>query len=187
LNEERIGRLAALEARAGAATLEDVLHAMFAPAMRWIFDDPDRARFLGHVQASPDPRIRALHREHFRPLVERLGEAVRRRLPAHVRPVEMVCRFYFVLGAGLITALNSEEMARVARERFGPAETPDEEDLVNEIVAFCAAGLRAGSSRRTTARNPLPRARKGRTAAASIRGTETPGRAGRPRAGRDRP
>jgi hypothetical protein len=49
-------------------------------------------------------------------------------------------------------------MAQFARERFGPEAVPDADSLVDEIVAFCAAGLETRSSR---ARRRSPR-RRGR-------------------------
>jgi AcrR family transcriptional regulator len=143
LNAERLRLLAEVEARGRAATLEDVLRAFYPPAMRWIFMHPDRARLLAHIQASPNEAIRALHRSHFMALVPRLVEAIQTRLPGRLRPAQRVCRFYFVLGAGLMMALHWAEVARVARTRFGPAGVPDPEVLSEEIVAFCAAGLRA--------------------------------------------
>jgi AcrR family transcriptional regulator len=148
LNAERLRLLALTEARGRSATLEDVLRAFYPPAMRWIFEHPDRARLLAHIQASPNDTIRALHRKHFMEIVPRFAEAIQARLPRHLGPAQRVCRFYFVLGSGLMMSLHWAEVARVGRERFGPAGVPDVEVLSDEIVAFCAAGLRAPPDRR---------------------------------------
>ncbi len=158
LNEERLRLLGAVEARGKAASLEDVLRAMFAPAVRWIFERPDRARLLAHVQASPDPKIRTLHREHFRDLVDRFGTAVWSRVPRRVTPSALVFRLFFVLGAGLVTNLHWADMARAAREVAGAV--PDAEELVDEIVAFGAAGLRAAPGRRRAKARRAGSARK---------------------------
>lgn len=158
LNEERGKLLDEIEARGDAATLEDVLRAFFAPAGRWIFTRPDLAQLLAHMHGSPNPDIRAMHRRHFGDVVERFAEALAARLPAHVTPMQRVCRFFFTLGASLITSASGAEIAQVARDRLGPEAVPDADSLVEEIVAFCAAGLRARSSR---ARRRPPR-RRGR-------------------------
>ena len=152
LNEERIRLLDEIDAGGKAAALEDVLRAFFGPAGRWIFTRPDLARLLAHMQGSPNPEIRAMHRRHFGDVVERFAEALTARLPAHVTPMQRVCRFFFTLGTGLITSASGADMAQVARERFGPAAVPDADSLVEEIVAFCAAGLRADSRTRRKAR-----------------------------------
>lgn len=178
LNEHRMLLLDAVEARGDAATLEDVLRAMFAPAVRWIFERPDRARLLAHAQASPDPRIRAMHRAHFRGLLDRFGAALQRTVPAHVTPLDLVHRGFFVLGAGLVTALHAGEMSRIARERFGPAGVPGERELVDEIVVFCAAGLRARRPSRAggaaIAARRGPRGDTPRPRGARIRGGRVP-------------
>lgn len=147
LNEERNRLLAEIEARGRAATLEDVLRAFFGPAGRWIFARPDLARLLAHMQGSPNPEIREMHRRHFGDVVERFARALAARLPARVTPMQVVCRLFFTLGAGLVTSASGVDMAQVARDRFGPGAVPDAEALVDEIVAFCAAGLRAEASR----------------------------------------
>ncbi len=159
LNEERARLLDEIDARGESATLEDVLRAFFGPAGRWIYTRPDLARLLAHMQGSPNPDIRAMHRRHFGDVVERFAEALAARLPARVTPMQRVRRFFFTLGAGLITSASGADMAQVARERFGPGAVPDANALVEEIVAFCAAGLRARETSRAR-REARPRARK---------------------------
>ncbi len=154
LNEHRLLLLEEVEARGVRATVEDVLRAMFAPGIRWLFEQPERARLLAQLQVSPDPKLRALHRQHFGAVIERFAEALGRAVPAHVGGRDLVCRFTFVLGAGQATALHAAEMARVARERLGPEAVPGERDWVDQIVAFCAAGLRAEVGRAAAATPP---------------------------------
>ncbi len=158
LNEERARLLDEVEARGKAASVEDVLRAFFAPAGRWVFARPDLARLFAHLMGSPNPDIRAMHRRAFGDVVERFAKALVARLPAHVTPMQLVCRFFFTLGTSLITSANGAEMAQFARDRFGPEAVPDADSLVDEIVAFCAAGLETRSSR---ARRRSPR-RRGR-------------------------
>jgi AcrR family transcriptional regulator len=158
LNEERARLLDEVEARGKAASVEDVLRAFFAPAGRWFFARPDVARLFAQLMGSPNPDIRAMHRRAFGDVAERFAEALAGRLPAHVTPMQLVCRFFFTLGTSLITSANGAEMAQFARERFGPEAVPDADSLVDEIVAFCAAGLETRSSR---ARRRSPR-RRGR-------------------------
>ena len=158
LNEERARLLDEVEARGKAASVEDVLRAFFAPAGRWVVARPDLARLFAHMMGSPNPDIRAMHRRAFGDVVGRFAEALAGRLPAHVTPMQLVCRFFFTLGTSLITSANGAEMAQFARERFGPEAIPDADSLVDEIVAFCAAGLESRSSR-SRRRSPRRRGR----------------------------
>jgi AcrR family transcriptional regulator len=154
LNEHRLLLFEEVEARGARATVEDVLRAMFAPGIRWLFERPERARLLAQLQVSTDPKLRALHRRHFDALIRRFAKALRRTVPGHVGERDLVCRFTFVLGAGQATALHAAEMARIARERLGPDAVPGERDWIDQIVAFCAAGLRAEVGREPAASMP---------------------------------
>jgi AcrR family transcriptional regulator len=158
LNEERARLLDEVEARGKAASVEDVLRAFFAPAGRWVVARPDLARLFAHMMGSPNPDIRAMHRRAFGDVVGRFAEALAGRLPAHVTPMQRVCRFFFTLGTSLIISANGAEMAQFACERFGPEAVPDADSLVDEIVAFCAAGLETRSSR-SRRRSPRRRGR----------------------------
>jgi AcrR family transcriptional regulator len=158
LNEERARLLDEVEARGKAASVEDVLRAFFAPAGRWVVAQPDLRRLFAQMMCSPNPDIRAMHRRAFGDVVGRFAEALAGRLPAHVTPMQLVCRFFFTLGTSLITSANGAEMAQFARERFGPEAVPDADSLVDEMVAFCAAGLETRSSR-SRRRSPRRRGR----------------------------
>jgi AcrR family transcriptional regulator len=143
LNERRLLLLEEVEARGDRATVEDVLRALFAPGIRWLFEQPDRARLLAQLQTSNDPKLRALHRRHFDAPLQRFAEAMVRTLAPRLGPREFVCRFTFAHGALQAVYRHGFEVARLAHERLGPDAAPSERDWVDQIVAFCAAGLRA--------------------------------------------
>jgi AcrR family transcriptional regulator len=183
LNERRVLLLEEVEARGPRASVEDVLRAMFAPGIRWLFEQPRRARLVAQLQASTDPRLRALHRQHFEPLIERFAQALVRTVDPRLGARDFVCRFTFVLGAGQATAFHAAEMMRIARQRFGAEAVPGERDFVEQIVAFCAAGLRAEVARSSPAATPPGRGkgREGgarRGAASGDQGPGAPGRGG---------
>jgi len=143
LNDRRLQLLEALEARGDRATAEDVLRALFAPSIRWLFEHPDRARLLAQLQTANDPRLRALHRQHFDAPLQRFAEALVRTVTPRLGPRAFVCRFTFAHGALQAAYRLAFDVARLARERLGPDAVPGERDWVEQIVAFCAAGLRA--------------------------------------------
>ncbi len=145
LEERRLLLLEEVEARGDRATLEDVLRALFAPGVRWLYEQPDRARVLAQLQTATDPKLRALHRRHFDAPLQRFAEAMVRTIEPHLGPMEFVCRFTFAHGALQAVYRHGLEVARIANERLGPGAVPSEADWVAQIVAFCAAGLRATS------------------------------------------
>lgn len=143
LNERRLLLLEEVEARGDRATVEDVLRALFAPSIRWLFEQPERARLLAQLQTANDPKLRALHRQYFDAPLQRFAEAMVRTVVPRLEPLEFVARFTFAHGALQAVYRHGLEVARLARERLGPSAVPGERDWVEQIVAFCAAGLRA--------------------------------------------
>lgn len=144
ITEERIRRLAEVEARGRAATLEDVLRAYYGhPSPGWMEEYPDYARLVGQLQFSPNPRVRQIVRGVVRDAFTPLAAALGARVPAGLAPARWTCRFYFVLGVGSFASLMFPDMARSAAKRYGPGAALDARTLVDEIVRFCAAGLRA--------------------------------------------
>jgi len=143
LNERRLLLLEEVEARGDRATVEDVLWALFAPSIRWLFEHPDRALLLSQLQTATDPKLRALHRRHFDAPLQRFAEALVRTVTPRLGPREFVCRFTFAHGALQAAYRLAFEVARLSRERLGEDAVPDERDWVDQIVAFCAAGMRA--------------------------------------------
>ena len=143
LNERRLLLLDEVEARGNRATVEDVLRALFAPGIRWLFEQPDRARLLAQLQTATDPKLRALHRRYFDAPLQRFAEAIVRTVNPRLGPLEFVCRFTFANGALHADYRLAFDVARLTRERLGPDAVPAERDWVEQIVAFCAAGLKA--------------------------------------------
>jgi AcrR family transcriptional regulator len=162
LDEERQRLLAEVEARGDRATVEDVLRALFAPGVRWLYAEPDRARLLAQLQTSNDPALRAMHTRHFDAPLQRFAEALVRTTTPHLGPREFVARFTLAHGALQAVYRHGLEVARIARERLGPGAVPSEADWIDELVAFCAAGFRAKVANPTEAPPPPGAARSPR-------------------------
>jgi AcrR family transcriptional regulator len=143
LNERRLLLLHEVEARGERATIEDVLRALFAPSIRWLFEQPERARLLAQLQTARDPKLRALHRQYFDAPLQKFAEAMVRVISPHLEPMQFVSRFTFANGALHAIYRHGLEVATLARKRLGPTAVPSERDWVEQIVLFCAAGLRA--------------------------------------------
>lgn len=146
LNERRLLLLEEAEARGEQTTIQDVLRALFAPSIRWLFEQPERARLLAQLQTANDPKLRALHRQYFDAPLQRFAEAMVRTIVPRPGPMEFVTRFTFAHGALQAVYRHGLEVARLAHQRLGPEAVPTERDWVDQIVAFCAAGLTASIS-----------------------------------------
>lgn len=143
LVEELLRGLDEVDARGSDATLEDVLRAYFAPLARWMTDEPRFGRILAQLHASPSPDVQAMGREALRGVVQRLGEAVLKRLPGPADPKQLFLRFYLVVGGPSFLSSTWEHVRRSARRHLG-AETVLEPDwIAEELVIYTAAGLRA--------------------------------------------
>lgn len=143
LNARRIALLEALETAhplPGPLALEDVLRAFVTPVFELLVEEPNAAWLMAHVHSSYDDKLRKWYFDLFVPLVLRFQPAYLRALPA-LPPAVGWARMQFVWGAMMYL------LVRAQRSRTLGASAPPElpaPQLIDEWVAFCAAGLRAG-------------------------------------------
>ena len=143
LSEERIRRFDELEARPGdpGYTVRDALRAFIAPAIREIERAPHFARFLGQIQSTLDESLRAFFAENLAESLRRFSRAVDRAAPPGLVGSKRLARGFFLLGLIGWTLTDSHLMEAMSRGRY---PVPRGEELVEELVAFAAAGLLAG-------------------------------------------
>lgn len=156
---ELIRAIDEVDARGRDATLEDVLRAFFAPAARVVTERPTLGKLLAQINVSANPRIRGVGRDAMRPAFYRLGEALLSRLPRGAEPPRIFLRFFMVVTLPSIFMAQWDHVLDSARRRLGPDATPGAEALTEELVAFCAAGLRAGMTDRAERRGPSTKER----------------------------
>lgn len=143
LAAEQLRAVGEVDSRAGT-TLEELLRAYFAPAARAAVEQPTLGKLLSQLQLSANPAVRELGREAMRAVVEPFGAAVLKRLPAGLEPAQFLLRFYMVFAVPFYFAAAWDVVLRSGRKRLPAEQLPDAEGLTRELVAFCAAGLRAG-------------------------------------------
>lgn len=141
LNLERMAALDEVERQAhpGPPPLEEILRAFLAPVI--LVRDPGLRHgpreVAARLYADPPEITSELRRELFGPLAQRMSDLLSATLP-DADPVRLALAFQFTIGAmvhvaggNLETALG-EEMA-----------LPRDARLIDAMVAYCAAGLRA--------------------------------------------
>ena len=144
LNQRRIEMLDAVEERAGAdaPAVEDVLRALMEPAIRLYQEDEKGRLFMrmcGRIYAEPAEYLHPLFDELFREVVARFAAAFGRALP-EAPAVERAWRIHFSVGAMIHTMLDSERLKRFSGGLCDPSDT---EAVIERMIRFCAAGLRA--------------------------------------------
>ena len=165
LNRSRLEELAAAEASAGGASVEDILVALLGPVLRWSADarHHDFIRLMGRLFNEPSDLVGPILASQFGEVIEAFHAAFAAALP-HLDKRELHWRFHFVIGTMVHVVANPEHVLRLSGGRCDPG---DAEATLAELVAFTAAGLRADhsceSSKRTRrARTPGPRRGKGK-------------------------
>jgi len=141
LNRERAKLLHEAEGRSGGvAKLEDILHALVAPPVRWWLG-PDAAlsvsvQFLMRAYAETTPGIRALLEQDVAHL-QRFVLALARALPRLAHD-EICWRLHFALGVMHYTV---SERRRLQALSAGSCDLKNTESIIRRMVAFCAKGF----------------------------------------------
>lgn len=145
INEERLRTLDSLEAEAGDGPLllEDVLCSFIAPAIRLSQDTPEGSRFMrliGRMYAEPADYMQTIFKELFQEVIARYTAAFRRALPE----MEAADRFwgvFFAIGSMAHTMMESHKIQLVSG---GLCDASDTNAMIERLVRFGAAGIRAG-------------------------------------------
>src|SRR5512144_1117361 len=146
MNQQRLDLLSALERAAapGAVRCEQILSAMFVPALR-LARDPARGganflRLLGRAYADPAPFIRQFLSVQYAPMIARFKDAFARALPQLPRK-ELSWRLHFIMGALSYTLAGTDALKIIAE--LNPVETDNDEILLRRLAPFLLAGLNA--------------------------------------------
>ncbi len=149
LNVQRLVLLDDVEARSSdkPPKLEAVLEAMIRPAVDRGFDDEQDSetflRLTGRCLSEPNAEVEQIVRAHFEKIIRRFDAAFLRALPG-LDPEELFWRIKFMFGAlhySLLTCGKQKNLPVKLRK------TLDAEGLIQRLVTFTAAGLRASVSR----------------------------------------
>ena len=149
VNARRLELLDEVEKAAGEKPpkLEAVLEAMIRPAVERGFDhEQDSGTFLsltGRCLSEPNVEIEQIVKMHFEKLIRRFDAAYLRALPG-LQTEELFWRIKFMVGAlhySLLTCAKQKNLPVKMRK------TLDAEGLIQRLVTFTAAGLRAAVSR----------------------------------------
>jgi AcrR family transcriptional regulator len=143
VNEARLRWLDRIEAASdGTPPVDEVLRALVTPAIQLALD-PER----GHTFMKTCGRFYTESGDYLQPIFDRLfSKIIERFVPAFGRacpelpPAELLWRIHFAIGVMVHTLLDSERLGRISG---GACDTSDADAVVERMVQFAAAGMRA--------------------------------------------
>lgn len=144
INAERVRLIDEALERAGDGPLpvEEVLYALFAPAIR-VMAEHERGqlfmRVCGRIYAEQAEYLHKFFEEQFQELVERIRAGMQKALPEG-DPASRTWGTHFAVGAMVHTMMESDKLKRFSGGMCDPANT---DEVIDRMVRFTAAGLRA--------------------------------------------
>ncbi|MBI4228858.1 MAG: TetR/AcrR family transcriptional regulator [Deltaproteobacteria bacterium] len=141
LKKTRFELLDAYEEEAGdnPVPVEKVIYALIAPGIELYLKNPNFLRFAGRMISDPDKELRRIFVSQLDPVFFRVKELLMRALP-EIPEAEMMWRIHFTIGAMVHTWTNHSDLEL---RSGGVCNITNEEEMIDRIVTFCAAGLRA--------------------------------------------
>jgi len=142
LNRERIRLLNTYEAESNGARvpLEQILHALFAPSIQLCLQHPNFMRLAGHMLFEPDRELHRVLLSHFVDVFHRFKSALMQGPLSDVPEVELLWRMHFLIGAMIHTWSNHADLEWLSD---GLCTFTNEQAMIDRLITFCAAGLRA--------------------------------------------
>jgi len=144
INDERLARLRTLQEECGerGPELEQVLEAFFAPVVAHVGAcDEGLRRFVqlaGRINSTKGEHVEAVH-DVFREVQERFFPVLEQLLPELGMP-DLLWRLHFLIGS-MCTVVSDTE--RLKLWSGGACDSTDPEQVLRQLVAFSAGGLRA--------------------------------------------
>lgn len=149
VNRERIRLLDAYQ-ETGQPSVEELLTALFAPALR-LAREPlrgdDFMRLCARFYSEPAEYLESAFREEFSQVLSRFHEAFQRALPS-LAEEEVGLRMHFAIGVLVHTLLNP---SRTCVSKLSPHAADGDKATLDAMVGFVAAGMRSARASRILA------------------------------------
>ncbi len=146
MNRDRLQRLDALRKAHpnGDIPVDQLIRAFVAPALDLSRDTEQGGavfvRLLGRTYIEPSANIQNALRELYDPVIQRFRPAFSAALP-ELPEDELYWRLHFVVGLLAYLMSGSNMMRLIASSHL--SEAPDSEQLIERLISFAGAGMRA--------------------------------------------
>ncbi len=153
LNRQRLELLNTFEKQFGSerVPIEYALYALLYPGIHMCFEKPHFLKIAGQIVSHPDEETYLIFVSHFEDVFSRFKDVFVVSLP-HVSEEELMWRIHFLIGSMIHTWTNHSWLQRFSG---GVCKLKEQENIINMLIAFCAAGLKAQEYI-----HPLPRDEK---------------------------
>jgi AcrR family transcriptional regulator len=141
LKKRRFELLDEYEAGAGdhPVPVEKIIYALVAPGLELYLKNPHFLRLAGRMISDPDKELRRIFVSELDPVFFRVKDLLKRALP-EIPEAEIMWRIHFTIGAMIHTWTNHSDLEL---RSGGVCNITDEGVMIDRLVTFCAAGLRA--------------------------------------------
>lgn len=141
LNRERLRLLKKAEKKYGkkAVPVETTLNALLAPAIKLYFKRPYFLKITSQIISYPDSEIYKIYLLHFQEIFKEFTDILKESLP-ELDAQEIMWRIHFIMGATAHTWSNDSGLEHLSG---GVCKLDDEEETLNRLITFFAAGLKA--------------------------------------------
>lgn len=141
LNKQRLELLDTYEKQFGQGSIpiEYALHALIAPGIRMCFEEPHFLSITGQIVSHPDEETYTIFVTNFERVFSRFKDVLIVSLP-DIAEEDLMWRIHFLTGSMIHTWTNHKGLTSLSK---GVCELREEDELLNKLIAFCAAGLRA--------------------------------------------
>ncbi len=141
LNQQRLELLDNYENRfgKGSVPVEYALHALLAPGIKMCFEEPDFLRITGQIASHPDEDTYNIFVTNFEGVFSRFNDVLSSSLP-QITDEDLIWRIHFLTGSMIHTWTSHGTLTSLSA---GICKVGKQEDLINKLIAFCAAGLKA--------------------------------------------
>jgi len=141
LNRQRLELLDVYEQQFGTdpVPIEYALHALLSPGIKMCFEKPHFLKIAGQIATHPDEETYIIFVSHFEDVFSRFKDVFAISLP-HISEEELMWRIHFLIGSMIHTWTNHSWLRTFSG---GVCELKEQEQIINRLIAFCAAGLRA--------------------------------------------
>ena len=141
LNRQRLELLDTFEHKFGSAPvpIEHALYALFSPGIKMCFEKPHFLKIAGQIVSHPDEETYKIFISNFEDVFTRFKEVFIVSLP-HMSEEDLMWKMHFLIGSMIHTCTNHRGLTLFSK---GICELKNQEEIVNRLISFCAAGLRS--------------------------------------------
>jgi AcrR family transcriptional regulator len=145
LNKKRFELLDSYIAEAGdkPVTVERILHALIAPSIELYLENPNFLRLAGRMISAPDKQLHRIFASQLDEVFFRIKDLLVLAIP-DLPEKELMWRIHFTTGAIIHTWTNHSDLEIRSK---GVCKIKDKDEAINQLIAFCASGLRAPSQK----------------------------------------